>query len=248
MNKDSSQIATEKDKFELAEDKLLDSFIEKFSLLESSQLNKLIPDSIKKAKIKEDLRKSIKCLDLDINLGPAFEILIKDRHLHIEEDRYEEMVTQLLDIPVYIEKIDLSQPVEEKLYILFQISQSTMQSILNIGLAKYNEEEFEASLSIFYLLSALDRNNADYWYRLGIVAIQTEKLNLALQGFAYAIYLNREFMGARIFSAQCYIKLGEIENAKAELVEIKKNSAKISSERIWRELIANIEYDLKVSK
>ncbi|MBA3238343.1 MAG: hypothetical protein H0T62_08385 [Parachlamydiaceae bacterium] len=245
-DKDSSHISA--DKFENAEDKLLDDFIDKFSLLEASQINKLIPESIKKAKIKEDLKSSIKCLDFDINLGPAFEILFKDRHLHIEEDKYEEMVIQLLNIADYIEQIDFSKPIEESFYSLFHISPSTMQSMFQIGIAKYNEEEFESSLSIFYLISSLDQTNADYWYRLGIIAIQIEKLNLALQGFAYAIFYNRDLMGARIFSAQCYLKLGEIEDAKAELTEIKKNSAKISSEPIWRELIANLEYEIKVKK
>lgn len=244
----SLQIAPKKDKFEITEDKLLDDFIDKFSLLETSQQNKLIPESIKREKLKEELKNSVKCLDFDISLGPAFETLLKSRLFYIEEDLYEQMLSQLSNISDYVDQIDFTQPVEESFYNLFHISKSTMQTIFEIGLAKYNEEEFDASLSIFYLLSILDRDNADYWYRLGVVSLEIEKLAQALQAFAFTIYLNPNLMGARIFSAQCYIKLKEIEDAKAELAEIKKNSAKISSEPIWRELIANIEYEIKMYK
>lgn len=244
----SSSQNEKKDEFEIAEDKLLDDFIDKFSLLESSQQNKLIPDSIKREKLKEELKSSVKCLDFDINLGPAFETLLKAKPPYIEENSYDEMMSQLSNISTYVDTIDFSQPIEESFSNLFHISQTTMKTIFEIGLTKYNEEEFNSSLSIFYLLSTLDRDNADYWYRLGIVSLEIENLAQALQAFAFTLFINPDLLGARIFSAQCYLKLKEIDDAKAELAEIKKNSAKISSEPIWRELIANIEYEIKMSK
>ncbi|MBA3237112.1 MAG: hypothetical protein H0T62_02025 [Parachlamydiaceae bacterium] len=242
--KASSKPAIKKSKFEISQEKLIDDYIDTFSLVECAPKNALIPDSIRRVKIKEDLKNSVNFLNIDMDLNESFEILTNDGLLYLEKEESQEMITQILGIPLYIDQVDFNKPLKESLSTFLHISDSVMLSIFKIGIAKYNEMAYEASFSIFFLLSSLDHANEEGWYRLGIVAVHLEKINLALQAFAYAIYLNADLLGARLFSAQCYIKLGEVESAKAEITEVKNIIGRSSPEPIWIELLTNIEEQL----
>ncbi len=230
-----------KDRFQLAEEKLLDSIIEKESLLGDPSKNQLVPPSLRKDKLKKDLHDSLESLDLDLDLSPALKILKEEGASYLDSEIYKVMVDQLEDIPKYLEQMDLLQPPKENLYTNLHISESTLQAINSVGVSKYDEGKFDSSLSIFCLLSTLDHENEVWLYRLGISAAQMEKWDQALKAFTYSLYLNPSLIGARIFSAECYIRLGKAVEAKEEINEAKRLIELSSSDTIWLEVLTSIE-------
>jgi hypothetical protein len=233
-----------KNNVEIQFDQLLENLIDKLFLLDLLTQNQLIPKSIRREKLKEDLRSSKKYISIDISLEHAFEI-VKNKNdclAYLNPEEYKDMVAQLSKIPLYIKQVDFSQPLKSSLYSLLHLTTLTMQAILKVGLGKYNENDYQSSFAIFALLSSLDYANNEYWYRLGITANKIGEINLALQAFAYALFLKQNLLGARIFSAECYLKLNQIEDVKAELLEAKKIMERNSPpDQIWLDLISIIE-------
>lgn len=237
-----ARMGEEMDKFELAEDQLLKDFLDASLLNEDPSTEQFTPPSIKRAKRKEELKAISHSLSKrDLHLEVAFELLSKEGPTYVEEEKYQELIDQFAHIAGHLNKLDFSKPLREKLHTLLHISDSTIETILKIALTKYNEMQFEASLSLFSLLTCLNFQNELYWYLLGIAASQLEQLDLALEAFAYAIYLNADLLGARIFSAECYLRQDKMSDAKAELEEAKKIVKGTSPEQIWLDLLSNLE-------
>lgn len=238
----------EQDKYKLAEDNLLDYFIEKGSLLGDPSKNLLIPPSLQRAKLKKDLREAAELLDLNIDLSPALQILKEEGASYLDSAVYEEMIDQLSKIAFYLDQLDFSKPPKASLSSSLHISESTLQAIYKIGLAKYDEDKLDDSLSLFGLLASLDHENEEYLFRLGIVATKMESWDLALKAYTYALYLNPDLLGARIFSAECYVKLGRIEDAKEEIKDAKEMIELTHPEPLWLEVLTSIEGSIKQYK
>ncbi|MBA2727112.1 MAG: hypothetical protein H0U49_02950 [Parachlamydiaceae bacterium] len=233
-----------KDKFELAEDQFLDFLIDKEGLLGDPK-NNLLPPAQQRKKLKKDLHESAKQLDLDIDLAPALQILRDEGATYLDEEKYREMIDQLNKIPIYLDQLNLTEVPKVSLCTSLHIFESTLDSINKVAVAKYDEGNFEASYSIFGLLATLDHENEELLYRLGITATQMEKWVEALKSFTYALYLNSDLIGARVFSAQCFLKLEKVEDAKEEIKEARRLIEVTSTDPIWKELLASIESSLK---
>lgn len=245
LDKPKSLAAAQKkqkiDKFDAAYNELFDHFVDSTS--SDLPQETLIPNSIQREKRKKDLMDNTQCLNLEISLKPAIDFLTnkKECQYDFSQEEYDLLLLQFSKISFYLKKIDFTQIHRESLYSLLHLTESTMQAIFRVAIAKYNEEEFETSFNLFSLLATLDQENEDYWYRLGIAAIQIGKLELALQSLAFTLYLNQKMLGARLFSAECYLRLDQLNDAKAELEEAKKIVEDIPQEQIWLDLLVNIE-------
>jgi len=233
------------DKFELAEDKLFDYLIEKGGLLDDPSNKLLLPPSQQRAKLKKELHEAAENLDLDIDLAPALHILTEEGTSYLDAEMYEEMARQLADVPIYLEQLDLSQPPKESLYASLHISENTMLSIYKIGVAKYEEENLEAALSLFGFLATLDHQNEEWLYRLGITATQMEEWDQALKAFTFALFRNPDLLGARLFSAECYLMLGQKYEANEEIKEAKRLIQLTSPEPFWLETLTTLEGAIK---
>ncbi len=230
-------------KFELAYDQLFDHIVENLPSNNITSENVFIPKSLQRSKYKKDLINDTQFLNLEISLNSAIDFLTNKNECqsYLSPEEHEEIVEQFSTISRYLEQIDFKRPLSKKLYSLLHITESCMESILKVGTAKYNDKDFETSMAIFALLSSLDNENGQYWYRHGIAAVQMGKLGLALQAFAFTLYFNTEVLGARLFSADCYLKMNQIDDAKAEIQEAKSIVEKISPEQIWIDLLSDID-------
>ncbi len=227
-------------------EKLLDDYID-VNLIDG-EWNSLIPSHLRHDKIKEDLKADAQLPELSILLECAIKILSTEDSKHYLDLRdYEKMVKQFSEAGDYIEKIDLTKPIEEDYASLLHFDDSTMQSIFKIAQEKYNENKIEESFSIFALLSTLKPETFDYWYRMGIIAHQMQQYAFALKAFTNATYFYPDLLGSRIFSADCHLKLGQIENAKTELNEAKILMEKEQPESYWLDLYSQFENNLKAA-
>ncbi|MBA2368719.1 MAG: hypothetical protein H0V82_06820 [Candidatus Protochlamydia sp.] len=239
--KNPSNNLKQKDQFEIAEYFLINEQINQYPLIENSIQNKLISHSVMQSKYKDELRKEIQSFYTDYQLEKGFNLLLQESSNYIDGENYKKITDEISKINYYINKIDYSKPLNSKLSVVLHISETTIETIIKIALANYNEEDYESSLSLFSILACLETDNEMFWYQLGIVASQIQQFNLALQAYNFAIILNPNLWGAKILSIECYINTKQLSLARSELIELKKNITISSLEPIWLELIARLE-------
>ncbi|MBS0656448.1 MAG: tetratricopeptide repeat protein [Verrucomicrobia bacterium] len=232
-----------KTNIDVALDTLLDEYVD--AALEETEQNALIPRQVQRAKMKEELKAAAEIPELTVALATAFKILIDEHNKqYVDADDYEAMVQQFRDAGEYLENIEHTTIEEEDIVSLLHFTSSTLRAIFKIAQGQYNENNLRECLSIFTLLSTLDAEHADYWYRLGIVAHQLEEYTLALKAFTKATRLNAKILGSRVFLADIYVKLGSYEEAKAEFDQAVLLAEKETPEPFWLDLLAQIKSNL----
>jgi tetratricopeptide (TPR) repeat protein len=86
---------------------------------------------------------------------------------------------------------------------LLGINEDIMNAIYTIGIEKFNEKDFNSSLSLFAFLTALNSANTDYLFRLGICSQKNENFDLALKAYEAALDLDPELLAAMLFASDC---------------------------------------------
>lgn len=229
-----------KDKYDLAIEKQINKFIDSLNLENEYAHNKLISPRIKRAQIQEEIKKAMKYSELSQHISTAFSFLINDGAKFIEKNLFQEMSNQFEKMKRLLKEEDFNQEINENIQSHFQISNEVLIGIQEIGIAQFLAKEFSLSASIFVLLTILNPEKFEYWYRLGIAAQKSGDYNLALKAYMAALELNGELIGARIFSIECYLRINAPEKAREILLETKK----INLESEWLSLLEDIEATL----
>ena len=222
-------------------DKMIDEYIDSEGL-DNTPPNPLVPGHLRRSKLHEDVKAQTEPTELAVHLKKAIHALTTDADKCLDSTEIKELTQQFSDAIAYLDVIDYTKPMEENYRNILHFNDSTMASILKIAQYEYNENKIEESLSIFALLAVLEPDDPDYWHRLGIVAYQTERYELALKAFNNATTLNTDYLEPRIFAAKCYLNLRQISEAKRELDVINElYDDKSLTDPLWKEMIAYIE-------
>jgi len=236
---------TEKDKFDIAIEKEINTYIDSLNLEAEFSQNLLVSPAMRRAKIMQEMKSGIDLSELGSHIVSALTILISQGKQYLDSDVFREMADELATIGEKIEEVDLSQVESNKFHALLGISDSSMASILKIAAAKYQEQDYVSALSIFALLSTLDSSSDDYWFRLGITAERNENYLLALRAYAAASELNPHFVGSHLFSIECHLRSDNVSKAKEEFQIAKQILDSEEVDPMWRELLPDIEKALK---
>ena len=115
--------------------------------------------------------------------------------------------------------------------------------ILRIAITKFSEECLHESLAIFYFLATVAEEEPDYWYRLGLTAEILGNYDLALQAFNTASNLAPDFIGSHLYAAECYIEVGNRDEAVSELEKSKEclKILEVNDLEEWSHQIGEIE-------
>jgi tetratricopeptide (TPR) repeat protein len=100
---------------------------------------------------------------------------------------------------------------------LLEFSDNTLHWIYELGRKQYRKGFLEDALAIFRFLSMINPMIPDYWTGTGFVQSDMGEDEAALQSLAMAIVADPENPFPRYRSAEIYIKLGQDEDALAEL-------------------------------
>ncbi|MBA3238165.1 MAG: hypothetical protein H0T62_07460 [Parachlamydiaceae bacterium] len=248
VSKNPTDKKNDEDLFSRSYDKVIDEYIKSSGLENGLERNLLIPPHLRNAKLREEIKSEIEPVELMDYLKKAIQALTDDGPNLVESGDYEEMLVQLSKSSNYLKKINFNEEVTDDLKTLLHIDEHVMETIFKIAQLEYKNEKVEESLAIFSLLTVLVPQDPDYLYRLGIVARQINKLELALLAFAKATTLNTTFIEARIYSAECNLKLGNFQEAKNELDEIKNQANEKSIDQDWLDIVDQIEEKLTNNK
>lgn len=112
----------------------------------------------------------------------------------------------------------------------FSISDATIECFYQCGIRAYEHKNYQEAADVFYVVSSIDYRRHNVWMAFGLAEKNLNHPQLALTAFIMASLTNIENPFAFLYSAECYIALGEKEGAEKciqaalELVQGKSDS------------------------
>lgn len=234
-----------KDSDELALEEAIKNQVDSLMSIEGDS-NKLLPPEARRAKIEQEVRASADFSELGKFISLAFEILKNKGSTYLDKNENEILQQSLDELCRKLENQDLKELTHEKLKMAFAMSTESRKLILKIGIEKFLQEKIDDSLAIFTFLCTVEEEEADYWFRLGLIAKKSNNYELALRALTTTSRLAPDFIGAHLYAAECYIKTGRYGDAKSELKEAK--NCENSKDEEWREQILEVERQLLIHK
>lgn len=241
-NKKTSAISPkEKSSLDLSIENHINKYIDSLNLEDEYGRNPFTSPAMKRAQLREELKAALKMPEFEKFISEAFKVLLTNHHYYLEPEICNQMEQEFLGIDEEIGNMDLDELPKENYQSLFKISDEVMDGILTIALAKYDEQDYESCLAIFSLLSGLNAENNEYWYRLGISAQKCENYPLALNAYTVALETTPDLLGALLFSCECNIRLNEKDAAKQYLIKAKEITSNQELDEMWTSLMSKLE-------
>jgi type III secretion system low calcium response chaperone LcrH/SycD len=97
------------------------------------------------------------------------------------------------------------------------ISDETIECFYQCGIRAYEHKNYQEASDVFYVLSSIDYRRHNVWMALGLVEKQLGNPESALSAFIMASVTNMEEPIAFMHAAECYITLGEREEAEKSI-------------------------------
>jgi type III secretion system low calcium response chaperone LcrH/SycD len=105
------------------------------------------------------------------------------------------------------------------------VSDETIDCFYRCGFRLYEHQQYQEAADAFYVISLLSSRRHNVWMALGLSEKELNHHEEALVAFSMAALTNMEDPLSFLHSAECYIALGEKEDAK-ECLEVVANCVK----------------------
>jgi tetratricopeptide (TPR) repeat protein len=243
--KEPSKKNVEKDRFEIAFEKEIDSYVDAMELEDDPDRKEFLSPKLRREKIKTELKAAAKMEELSKLLETAVTLLISEGADYLPAETYQQLTTDLSNAYTQIENINLDNPTEIDIPSAVQLSNESLLAIATIATKKFSQESYFDCLSLFSLLSVLHPEHPEYWFRLGIAAQKIGNLELASRAYAATSELDAKHIGARLFAAECYLQRDLKNEAKAEFEAAKEIARDNEIEKMWLDLLPQIESMIK---
>jgi len=100
------------------------------------------------------------------------------------------------------------------------ITDTEMEAIYSLGYSFYTTGRYDDAEKVFRFLVLFDHLNAKYWTGLGAVQQVKKLYGDAVTSYGYASFLDLENPKPQYFAAECFIALGDKENAASALAAL----------------------------
>ena len=102
------------------------------------------------------------------------------------------------------------------------ITDAEMEAIYSMGYSFYNTGRYDDAEKVFRFLVLFDHLEPKYWIGLG-AAQQVKKLyGDAITSYGYASFLDLDNPKPQYFAAQCFLALGDKDNALSAIAALEK--------------------------
>ncbi|MBA2369587.1 MAG: tetratricopeptide repeat protein [Candidatus Protochlamydia sp.] len=186
--------------------------------------------------MKQEMLAQANQTEIDSYLLEAFTFINASEN-YFGEELYRLILNEFKKLDHLIQQMDPNQPEAIENFYIFD--PSIAHEIFKLAIVKFQEEEI--SLAIFVLLTLLNPENDEFWYRQGIAAQKIEKYDLALKAYEEALTINPDLIGAKLFLVECYLENGSIEKAKSQFAEAKLLTENTGTDEMWISFIKEIE-------
>jgi tetratricopeptide (TPR) repeat protein len=221
-------------------DKQIDTYVDAMVFEEEDPRRSLISPKAKKDRLRMELKEAAKLPNLAPHIETATALLFAEGGRYLSSEAFKQLETEFSNLS-QLHDVRLEDVASKDLSSIASISNNTMQSIAEIGSAKFAEERYSDCLALFALLSVLNSGNAEYWFRLGIAAQKCNDYNLANLAYAAASELDADNIGARLLSAECYVLRKLTMEAKEELTAAEEIAARTDVDPMWLDLLPTIK-------
>lgn len=225
-------------RFSIAFEKAVKREVEK-QLAEQIEENKFLSRENLRQKIEEEVRRASDLSEFGAYITSAVRIFRHEGIRYLDEEQNRILLEGLSELGKKIDQLDLENLTDQSLYEAFEVLNPSVEAVLKMGIAKYEEDLYQDSLALFTFLTLIEAGEPDYWFRMGLVAEKDNKIDLALRAFEVAEDLNPGLAGPHIYAAECLLLKGLKQEARRE-VEEAKNCIN-QSETAWGEEVAAIE-------
>ena len=97
------------------------------------------------------------------------------------------------------------------------ISRQELEAVYSLGFTHYRTGRYEDAAKLFQFLVLFDHLNPKYWLALGAVQQVAKDYKGAVASYAYASFLDLENPKPQLHAAECFLALGDKENALSSL-------------------------------
>lgn len=100
------------------------------------------------------------------------------------------------------------------------ISNDELEAVYSLAFGYYQTGRYEEAAKLFQFLVLFDHLNAKYWFGLGAVQQVSKDYKNALTSYGYSSFLDLSNPKPQLHSAECFIALGDKENAASALTAL----------------------------
>ncbi|MBR6021603.1 MAG: SycD/LcrH family type III secretion system chaperone [Kiritimatiellae bacterium] len=102
------------------------------------------------------------------------------------------------------------------------ISREELEAVYSLGFTHYRTGRYEDASKLFQFLVLFDHLNPKYWLALGAVQQVAKDYKAAVSSYAYASFLDLENPKPQFHAAECFLALGEKENAASAIIALEQ--------------------------
>ena len=97
------------------------------------------------------------------------------------------------------------------------VTNDELEAVYSLGFGYYRTGRFDDAQKLFEFLVLFDHLNAKYWFALGAVQQAQKNHQKAIASYGYSSFLDLENPKPQFHAAECYLALGDKENALSAL-------------------------------
>ncbi|MBA3816909.1 MAG: hypothetical protein H0X29_10410 [Parachlamydiaceae bacterium] len=184
-------------------------------------LNSLVPEVIWREQTKQKLINYALGIDVKERIDSGFELIVKDIESNLSQVEIDIIKNEFQKgVPKLYEEINhkKSEAVKETNLpitpqMIMSLSDSTIEIFYSSGMRYFNVQSFEPASHVFYVLTILDFYRHNLWLAYGLAEQSCDHIESALQAYARAALTNAESPLPYIYSIECCLKIGEVQQA-----------------------------------
>lgn len=232
-------LLVEKDHFNVAFEKAIKKVVDQ--RMEALGPSGFLSEEALRQKMEKEARESTDLSEFGGYVDAAVKIFRNEGLEYLGVDASQSILSALEEISNRLHAIDPEHINETTLSEALSCSDEVNSSIFKIGIEKYSQGLINDAIAIFTFLTLVASDEPDYWYRLGILLQQEGEFERALRVYKIASNIDPELIGPCLFAAECYLNLGEMEQAEESFALAKniKETQEIQEE--WQDLFAALE-------
>lgn len=100
------------------------------------------------------------------------------------------------------------------------ISHQELEAVYSLGFTHYRTGRYEDAAKLFQFLVLFDHLNPKYWLALGAVQQVAKDYKAAIASYGYASFLDLENPKPQLHAAECFLALGDKQNAASALMAL----------------------------
>lgn len=186
--------------------------------------NSLVPENVWREQTKQKLTRYALGTDIKERIDTGFELILSDLEINLSKVEIEQVKNEFregtpkLCMALTNKEMQLdANNLPKTPQVIMNISDGTIETLYSAGMRYFNIKSFEPASNVFFVLTVLDFYRHNLWLAYGLSEQNCGNLDAAIQAYARAAITNPDSPLSYIYSIECCLKIGEVQQAKSYL-------------------------------